>query len=77
MRWEREPLVIVHRTWLGIAELLLSITRVRSTAAALVVLAALTGIDQASAARAGDSPALLNEVVRVYSVGVGEVRCPS
>jgi hypothetical protein len=77
MQWRGSPLVIVHRTWLAIAELLLSITRVRSTAAALVVLTAITGIDQASAARAGDSPALLNEVVRVYSLGVGEVRCPS
>jgi hypothetical protein len=31
----------------------------------------------APAARAYESPSRLNEVARVYSLGVGEVRCPS
>jgi hypothetical protein len=48
-----------------------------ATAAAFVVLVALAGVDQAAAARAAEKPALLNEVARVYSLGVGEVRCPS
>jgi hypothetical protein len=64
--------------WLAISERVLSlITGARSTAAAFVVLVAIAGVDQAEAARAAERPALLNQVARVYSLGVGEVRRPS
>jgi hypothetical protein len=46
-------------------------------ATAFVMLVAITAIGHTAAARAADTPALLNEVARVYSLGVGEVRCPS
>jgi hypothetical protein len=42
-----------------------------------LVLAALAVVLLAPAARAYDAPATLNEVAQVYSLGVGEVRCPS
>jgi hypothetical protein len=41
------------------------------------VFAAIVGVLGASAAPASDRPVLLNDVARVYSLGVGEVRCPS
>jgi hypothetical protein len=64
--------------WLAIIECVLSwIAGALSTAAALVVLVAMAGVTQAAAARAAERLALLNEVARVYSLGVGEVRCPS
>ena len=64
--------------WLAISERVLSwITGALSTAAAFVVLVAIAGVDQTAAARAAERPALLNEVARFYSLGVGEVRCPS
>jgi hypothetical protein len=50
---------------------------VSATAAAFVMLVPVTGVNQAAAARAAERPALLNEVARVYSLGVGEVGCPS
>jgi len=53
------------------------IVGVSSTAAMCVVLVAITSINQAAAARAGDTPALLNDVAHIYSLGVGEVRCAS
>ena len=53
------------------------IVGVSSTAAVCVVLVAMTSVNQAAAAKAGDTPALLNDVARVYSLGVGEVRCAS
>jgi hypothetical protein len=40
-------------------------------------LAALAALVLAVGAAAYDKPALLNEVSAVYSLGVGEVRCPS
>jgi hypothetical protein len=46
----------------------------RSTAMILAVGAALV---VATAARAYERPAKLNEVAAVYSLGVGEIRCPS
>ena len=42
-----------------------------------LLLAALAAVLLAPAARAYDTPSTLNEVARVYSLGVGEVRCPS
>jgi hypothetical protein len=42
----------------------------------LVAVAAIAGFTLTPSARADDTPALLNTVVRVYSLGVGEVRCP-
>jgi hypothetical protein len=64
---------------LAITERLLSrIPRAPSAAAAaFFMLVVITGINHAAAARAADTPALLNDVARVYSLGVGEVRCPS
>jgi hypothetical protein len=68
----------VGGTWLAIIEHVLSrITGARPTAAAFVMLVAITGVNEAAAARAAERPALLNEVARVYSFGVGEVRCHS
>jgi hypothetical protein len=68
----------VRCSWLAITERVLSWSPgAPSTAAAFVVLVAITGINHAAAARAADPPALLNHVARVYSLGVGEVRCPS
>lgn len=43
---------------------------------AVAVITALLGVSSARAA-VPDRPALLNDVARVYSLGVGEVRCPS
>src|SRR5436190_16922102 len=43
----------------------------------LATLGAIVGLSIAPAARASDRPAVLNDVARVYSLGVGEVRCPS
>lgn len=69
---------VARCSWLAITERLLSrIPRAPSTAAAFVMLVAITGINHAAAARAADKPALLNDVARVYSLRVGEVRCPS
>ena len=42
-----------------------------------LVLAAMCALLLAPAASAYDVPPRLNEVARVYSLGVGEVRCPS
>jgi hypothetical protein len=42
-----------------------------------LALAALAVALLAPAARAYDTPSQLNQVARVYSLGVGEVRCPS
>jgi len=42
-----------------------------------LVLAAMGALLLAPAASAYDVPPRLNEVARVYSLGVGEVRCPS
>jgi hypothetical protein len=68
----------VRCLWPEITERVLSwIPSAPSTAAAFVVLVAIAGINNAAAARAADTPALLKEVTRVYSLGVGEVRCPS
>jgi len=53
------------------------IVGVSSIAAVCVVLVAITSVNQAAAAKAGDAPALLNDVARVYSLGVGQVRCAS
>jgi hypothetical protein len=47
------------------------------SAAALAAVAATAAAALAPAAWAFDRPALLNGVARVYSLGVGEVRCPS
>jgi hypothetical protein len=69
---------VARCSWLAITERLLSrIPRARSTAAAFFMLVAITGINHAAVARAADLRALLNDVARVYSLGVGEVRCPS
>jgi hypothetical protein len=43
----------------------------------LATLVAIVGLSIAPAAPASDRPAVLNDVARVYSRGVGEVRCPS
>jgi hypothetical protein len=48
----------------------------RATAAAALALAA-AAVALAPAAWATERPTLLNEVARRYSLGVGEVRCPS
>jgi hypothetical protein len=60
-----------------IERVLSSITGALWTRAAFVMLVAITGVHQAAPARAAETPALLNDVARVYSLGVGEVRCPS
>jgi hypothetical protein len=48
-----------------------------AAAALLAALAAIAASGLAPAAWASETPALLNEVARVYSLGAGEVRCPS
>jgi hypothetical protein len=47
----------------------------RTPARLLAAVAAMLLL--APAARAHDTPATLNDVARVYSLGVGELRCPS
>ena len=42
-----------------------------------LILAVLAALVLAPVARTYEAPAKLNEVARVYSLGVGEVRCPS
>jgi hypothetical protein len=42
-----------------------------------LVFAAIVGVLVAPTARAADGPVLLNAVARVYSLGVGDVHCPS
>jgi hypothetical protein len=60
--------------WLAITERLLSrIPRAPSTAAAFVMLVAITGINHAAAARAADTPALLNDVA--VSIHLESARC--
>jgi hypothetical protein len=44
---------------------------------ALIAVALLLGLALASPADAYETPALLNDVARQYSLGVGEVHCPS
>lgn len=41
------------------------------------VFAAIVGVPRTHGAPAADRPVLLNDVARFYSLGVGEVRCPS
>lgn len=48
-----------------------------ASAALLAALAAIAALGLAHAAWASEPPRLLNEVARVYSLGVGEVHCPS
>ena len=68
---------IVRCSWLAITKRMLWwIPGTRLTAAAFLILVAVPGINHAAAARAADTPALLNDVARVYSLGVGQVRCP-
>src|SRR6266498_2500687 len=43
----------------------------------LATLVAIVDLSIAPAARASAGPAVLNDVAHVYSLGVGEVRCPS
>lgn len=50
---------------------------VRNLLLFLATLAVATATAVASAARAYDAPQRLTDVARVYSLGVGEVRCPS
>jgi hypothetical protein len=48
-----------------------------TTGALVLVVTAVTALSRLPAAGAYDSPARLNEVAHVYSLGRGEVRCPS
>jgi hypothetical protein len=73
-----DRVAFLQRTWLAITERLFSwIAGAPWTASAFVMLVAITGINHAAAARAANTPAPLNDVARVYSLGVGQVRCPS
>jgi hypothetical protein len=52
-------------------------SRIASSVALACALALLLGLVLAPVGRAYDTPQRLNEVLRVYSLGVGEVRCAS
>jgi hypothetical protein len=52
-----------------------AITRCVLSLSVALVFAAIVGMFSAAAAPAADRPVLLNDVARVYSLGVGEVRC--
>ena len=52
-------------------------TRVLRRTGLGIVLALLALVFVTAAAQAYDTPAKLNEVARVYSLGAGEIRCPS